>query len=97
MQTDDIRLAPASLTIFDVRQLEDTLQTSLSNNQHLIIDLQQLAELDAAGMQWLMSLAQRGLIREQRLQLLEPNAFCLEQLSLMGLTELIGGENDRSN
>lgn len=97
MQTDDICLAPASLTIFDVRQLEDTLQNRLRNNQQLMIDLQHLAELDAAGIQWLMSLAQRGLTREKRLQLLQPNAFCIEQLSLMGLKDLVGGANDGPN
>lgn len=94
MQTDDIRLVPASLTIFDVRQLEDTLQASLNHNQCLSIDLQQLTELDAAGVQWLLSLELRGLTQAKTIQLLQPSAFCLEQLGMMGLQQLVGGTDN---
>ena len=94
MQTDDICLAPASLTIFDVRQLEETLQASLNNKQRLSIDLQQLTEFDAAGVQWLLSLELRGLTQAKRIRLLQPNAFCLEQLGLMGLQQLVGDANN---
>jgi len=94
MQTDDMRLVPVSLTIFDVRQLEETLQSCLSNNQRLAVDLQQLTELDAAGVQWLLSLEMRGLTQTRTVQLLQPNAFCLEQLALMGLQQLAGGADN---
>lgn len=93
MEATDTRLTPNSLTIFDVRQLEDTLQACLNNNRRLSVDLQQLSEFDAAGVQWLMSLELRSLLQEHRVELLDPSAFCLEQLNLIGFKELMGAAN----
>lgn len=97
MDADTIYLELSSLTIFDVRQLEDTLQSSLNNKQCISINLTLIDELDAAGAQWLFSLEQRGLLQANTIKLSQPNDFCMEQLGLMGLKRLVGGGENGSD
>lgn len=91
MQSDCANLTPVSLTIFDVSQLEDTLQNELKSGHQPCVDLQHVTEMDAAGVQWLISVKQRHLKVERA------NKFCLALFNLMGLEGFIGAEQDGSS
>lgn len=92
--TDFNFMTPASLTIFDVRRLEDALQNCMTSGQLFHLNLQDITELDSAGVQWLMSLKQRPEVVSRISADFQPNDVCTEQFRLMGLNDFFGGIDD---
>ncbi|HCS62900.1 MAG TPA: hypothetical protein DIW64_01780 [Cellvibrio sp.] len=87
-------LFPVSLTIYDVCECEDKVQESIRAGFDAEINLANVAELDSAGMQWLMSFAERENNMGQRVGITRPSPVCVEQFRLMGLSDFTGAADD---
>jgi ABC-type transporter Mla MlaB component len=79
-----------TLTIYEVANLEARFAEAIAQSQPLDLNLSELDEVDAAGIQWLLSLKQR---QEQ-----QGSALTLSQVpdSIAELFELLGVSSLRS-
>jgi anti-sigma B factor antagonist len=78
------------LTIYTVRALKDKLLAELSSYRELELDLSQVGEIDAAGLQLLVMLKQQANLSGKTLRMTGHSPVVAELLALSGLDSFFG-------
>ncbi|WP_404471744.1 STAS domain-containing protein [Vreelandella venusta] len=81
--------APSSLTIYEIRALEEAFIASGSANADRTWDLSDVQEVDSCGIQWLVTVRARLRAQECTLTLLHASDDFVEKLSFLGLSFLL--------
>ncbi len=87
---------PEELTIYNVASLREEILESSADKEDLTLDGSQVQEIDAAGVQLLLSLEKTTFREEFRVQLTDITAEGAEILEAAGVKELLmgGQENE---
>ncbi|ANJ66335.1 hypothetical protein A9404_02125 [Halothiobacillus diazotrophicus] len=78
------------LTIYHVDVVKQSLLDFLDSSSTLNVYLDQVSEIDTAGMQVLIAVKQEAARLDKRLILMEHSACVLEMIELFGLTGFFG-------
>ncbi|GAB6098554.1 hypothetical protein JCM16358_04330 [Halanaerocella petrolearia] len=88
-----IKLAlPEELIIYNVSTYREEILDNLSDEEELVLDCKQVEEVDAAGIQLLLSLQRMALKKDFRLYLENVNPKFRSTLQLAGVEKVIGRE-----
>ena len=80
----------SELTIIHAAELRNTLLAQLRDSEALEIDMGRVEELDAAGLQLLISLKREADETDKHLRLTHMGARLTKALQLMGVADLLG-------
>lgn len=78
-----------ALTIYEVQELEAAFNQSGGANQNRVFDLSQLEEVDACGIQWLLTVKVRLSVHGFHLELKNSSQAIVEKINNLGLGTLL--------
>lgn len=78
------------LTIYTALELKDELLAGLSASEELELDLSEVGEIDAAGLQLLVMIKQQAAVSGKALRFTRHSPVVLELLDLSGLAGFFG-------
>ncbi|MFP4075352.1 MAG: lipid asymmetry maintenance protein MlaB [Halochromatium sp.] len=78
-----------TLSIYEVANLEASFAAAIENNHPLDLNLSELDEIDAAGIQWLLTLKQRKEQQGSALRLSPVPDSIAELFELLGVSSLL--------
>ena len=80
------------MTIFRAQELRESIMPLVSSNDEIEVDLSRVTEVDAAGMQFMISIKLEAILRGKTLRYVGHSKPVLDMIDLCGLGEFFGDQ-----